>query len=160
MNGSRGFWIVAVTLWLSAALQQSLARRFSFWGFEPDFLLVAMSCLSMFCNRAGAASIGFLSGAIYGAISFANMSQYVISRTVAAFLAGWANDLNLQGSGMVAAVTTAATTVGARLILLFLAPPLLITPFLGATIRSAVYNGVLAVPLYLLLKKVMGTSQR
>ncbi len=160
MKGWRGFAIIAMTLWLCAALQQAMAHRLVFLGSEPDFLLLALACLSMFCDRSGGALIGFFSGVIYGAIDFANIMHYVISRTVAGFATGWTKSANLQATGVVAAITAAGTTVLARLVLMFLAPPTLITPFLGATIRTAVYNGVLAVPTYLLLKKLMGPPPR
>ncbi len=160
MKGWKGIVVVAITLWISAALQQSMVNRLSLFGMEPDFLLISLACLAMFYDRSGACIIGFLTGALYGAIDFANLTHYVISRTTAGFCAGWSKELNLQGTILVAAVTTALTTVFARLVQMFLVPPSLITPFLGATIRTAVYNGVLAVPVYLLLKRVMGPSPR
>ena len=160
MRGWRGVGISAATLWLSAALQQSMAHRLTILGFQPDFMLVSLACLSMFYDRSGGSTIGFLTGALYGAVDFANITHYIISRTVIGFFVGWSKDLNLQGTILVAAVTTVLTTVFSQLILMFLAPPPLITPFLGATIRTAVYNGVLAVPVYLLLKRIMGPSPR
>lgn len=158
MNGwTRGISI-AVTLWIAAALQQAMVRRLSIFGFEPDFMLLALACLSMFLTRSGGAVVGFLSGAIFGAIDFANITHYVISRTVTGFATAWSKGLNLDGTVLVACITVAASTAFARIILMFLAPPPLITPFLEATIRTAVYNGVLAVPVYLLLKRIMGPS--
>jgi hypothetical protein len=47
-------------------------------------------------------------------------------------------------------------TIVAQLILMFFAPPPGIASFLGATIGSAMVNGVLAVPVHALLRRILG----
>lgn len=147
---------LGLILWICAAMQQSLAERLGVLGFRPDFLLVAVACFSMFFTRAGGALVGFVAGAIYGALDMANLTVFVISRTCAGFACAWANDLRVKEGPLVASISTALTTVFARFIYMFLAPPAFLMPFVGDTIRTAVYNGVLAVPMYLLVKRIMG----
>ncbi len=158
MNGWRVVLFAGLTIWVCAALQQAVAQRLSILGAEPDFLLVALGSFAMVCERPAATFIGFCCGAVYGAIGFANITHYVISRTAAGFSAGWFKQFHLESNVLVMALTVAIITLFARLVLMFLAPPPLITPFLAATIRTAVYNGVLAVPMCLLVKRLMAAS--
>lgn len=160
MNPRRYVPLCIILFWLGGALQQSVAPRLSLLGARPDFLLIALSVLSLFGPRATGAWLGFGAGLVHGALSMANMAQYVISRTVSGFFVGWSNDLHLRSGPQLAGLTTAAATLVAQLILLFLAPTTHIAGYLGATIKSAVYNGVLAVPLYLLVRGFSGPQNR
>ena len=93
-------------------------------------------------------------------VANANMQHYVASRTLTGLLLGSTNSAELQRSLPAAGLITAAVTVFAQLTLMFLAPPHSITAFLADTIRSAVYNGVLAIPVYALLKKFVAPVVR
>lgn len=154
-----GLYAIA-TLWISGGFEYGLAPSIAIFGVKPDFLLVALAALATVSSRTQGATIGFGSGLLQGALVGANLAHYVISRTVTGFLAAWANDLQLQPRPLVGFVTTALVTVFARLFLLFLAPTPALAQYLGATIGSAMYNGVLAIPVYALLNRVFDSSRR
>lgn len=156
MKGSRGVVLCALGIWIAAFLQQSLGHRVGLFGARADFLLTFMSCLCLHASRSGGALIGFFSGLAAGAISGANLSQYIISRTITGFIDAWSRTFGLDANMVVAAINAFVTTIVAQLILMFLAPPPGIAAFLGATIASATVNGVLAVPVYALLRKILG----
>lgn len=156
MKGFRGFAVVVLAIWVSAVLQQSVAHRVDIWTATPDFLLVTLSCLCMYASRIGGALIGFLVGLAAGAITGANLSQFIFSRTITGFLDAWSRSFGLDPNFIAAAVNGFAVTVIAQLILMFFAPPSGIAAFLGATILSAMVNGVLAVPVHALLRRSLG----
>jgi rod shape-determining protein MreD len=155
MKGARGFIVAAIALWLGAVLQQSLGR-YGILNARPDYLLVMLSCLCLYASRSGGALAGFAAGLLSGAITGANLTQYIFSRTVAGFGDAWARHLGLDPNAVTAAVNSFFMTVVAQLILMFFAPPPGITSFLGATIGSAMVNGVLAVPVNALLRRILG----
>lgn len=160
MKGTKGALISAVVLLVATTLQQALAYRLAILGARPDFMLIALSALGMFANRPGGMTLGFFDGLLMGAISGANLQHYVTSRVLAGLALGWTNSSELPRSLAAAGVTTGAVTVAAQLVLMFLAPPHSIGTFLADTIRGAVYNGVLAIPVYALLKRFLAPVVR
>ena len=155
MSGGRGILVAAILLWVGAVLQGSVAHRIGIATAQPDFLLIFMSVMSLYCSTAGSTGLGFFTGLMTGAPAGANLGAQAISRTFAGFADGWIGSIGFQPNAFWAAVNTAIVTVIAQLLLMFLAPPKAIPLFLAATIASAVYNGVLAMPVYLLLRRIL-----
>ena len=162
MKGAKGVFLTVVGLWLAGGCQQSVSHRLAIAGIPPDFLLVVLGCLSICGTRRSGAVTGFFAGLIQGAISGANFAQYGLSRIVAGFLTGWLNALELEANAIVAFLAVVGTTLISQLLLMFLAPPSAsrIFSFLLATMGSAVYNGVLAIPFFVLLKRILDPPTR
>lgn len=154
MNGLRGVLVVAILLYGAGALQP-LAARLAFCGVRPDFFLIAMGPLCLMVSRRGGTLLGFAAGVVAGSLSGVNMAHYVISRTVGGFFVSSSRSLGLASGPTTTALATFGLTLLAQLVLMFLAPPARIMGFLGATMGSAVLNGVLAIPLHLLLGRVV-----
>jgi len=149
-----------VGLWIAIVLQQSVAVKLAIFGARPDFLLLFVVPLSLMTSRAGGATLGFFAGLLHGAATGAFMAQYVASRAVAGFMGSWSRGIGMHVNWGVASVTTIILTVVARLIFMFLAAPPGVLRFLGDTIGSAMYNGVLAIPVYMLLQWVLNPKVR
>lgn len=145
---------IALGLWIAGGLQQAIAPRLAIWGASPDFLLISLAAGSIFLRRMPATLLGFACGLIHGALSGANLMHYIISRTVGGFLAAWSRT-TLEPSPFLAAGTAFFLTLVSQLLLMFLAPPKQIMPYLTATIIAAAYNGVLVLPVYSLLRKLV-----
>lgn len=144
---------IGLALWAAGGLQQAVAPKLSIAGASPDFLLVALAAGSLFLNRAQAAALGFVCGLIHGALAGANLMHYVISRTVGGFIAGWSRTTTLEANAILAAATGFFLTLVSQVLLMFLAPPRELLPYLTATMIAAAYNGVLVLPVYSLLKR-------
>ena len=119
-------------------------------------MLLILSVLCLFSSRQGGAVLGFFAGWIYGSLDGANMWQYVLTRTIAGYVIA-----SVAGSGIERRTLTAvlAAFLGVflcQLTLMFLAPPAALIHFLGDTIRTAVYNGVLATLVYAGLNRILG----
>ncbi|CAN5517390.1 hypothetical protein BH11ARM1_BH11ARM1_09470 [soil metagenome] len=149
-----------VVIWISGALQQTLAPRIAIFGAMPDFLLIAVTCLGLFMTRWGGALNGFACGIVQGALAGANLASYAISRTLAGFVVGWLGVIELDRSYLLAVTVTVVSTICARLVFMFGAPPPAIIPFLIATISMSVYNGLLAFPVYGLIKRILDPPAR
>lgn len=146
---------VAAALWFAGGLQQVVAPRISLFGASPDFLLIALAAGSLFLNRSQGSWLGFACGLIHGALAGANVTHYVISRTTGGFFAGWSRTTTLEPNVALAFGTAFFLTLFSQVLFMFLAPPKELGPYLGATIIAAVYNGVLVLPVYLLLKRTL-----
>ena len=147
-------------LWIAAILNLSVATRLSVLGGTPDFPLVVLACLSLRFSRRGSTVLGFGSGLVTGVLAGANMTIYVASRCVTGFLLGWFNSMDFEATALMAAVLAFGSSIVAQLLVLFLGAyhgPL--PRYLGGTISTAVYNAVIAVPVYALLRKIAATSR-
>jgi hypothetical protein len=155
LRGWNGALIAAVSLYLAVALDVGLSH-WTLLGGRPDFLVLVLAGLSLFASRTGGAFIGFASGWLYAAVDGANMWQYVATRTVAAFLISWVAQAGIERNYFSALLAGIAGVLLCQFALMFLAPPPQIGPFLGDTIRTAVYNGVLATLFYAVLNRILG----
>jgi len=156
MNLGR-FGLTTIILYLAAILQQAAAPRWSIFGATPDFFVVGLSVLSLFASPSTGMVTGFFFGLVQGCLPTANVTHYVVSRTLAGYGIAKANSLRLNPSLGLAFGTAAVATLVAQVIWMFIAAPPDIGGFLGDTIVSAMYNGVLAMPLYALLKRILGS---
>ncbi|MEQ1934634.1 MAG: hypothetical protein ABL962_12290 [Fimbriimonadaceae bacterium] len=149
-----------VIVWLMGVLDFGLAPHMPVFGVRPDFLLIATVVFSQILSRPGSAAIGFLSGLIKGAIIGANLTHYVFSRAVTAFFGSWFRSSQRGQSTLQIMVTVFIATIFCNVIFLFTAAPHNVGRFLADTIIAAVYNGVLAAPLYALLSRFLGLNNR
>lgn len=145
---------------LCIAAQISVAHRLGVLGARPAFDIVALVAFSPFLNRSQGAWLGFALGFFLGAGIGANLSQYVASRTSTGFAVAWFNDVRLQPGVATLAATAAAATVFSSIVFMLFAPPSGIGKYLTDTILSAVYNGVLVWPLYVLLRRILDPVYR
>lgn len=158
---SRALILLAIpAFWLSAVADQALAPRIPIFGATPNFLLVTAVVLSLFSRPGGGAFWGFLSGVLFGAISGANLVAYMISRTITGFCVSSTRLLGIDVGSVLAMFIVAVSTIISSGILIFLAPRPDFANFLAATMISAIYNGVIAVPFYSLLKRSSKLSAR
>jgi rod shape-determining protein MreD len=155
MNSRGAVIAAALALWCSAACQQALATRLSIWGFRPDFLLLATSLFCFFVPRRSAIYVGFFAGLVHGALTGIHMAAYVISRSLVGFFGSVSRHLGVEPTLLVVGITTLILTLLAQTVWMFLAGPKGVASFLGDTIRSAVYNGLLSMPLYALLRRFL-----
>lgn len=152
-------WVVG-GLWVAGVLQAGAAPHMAILGAQPDFLLVFAISFSLYLNRGGAAATGFYAGLIQGGLIGANLTHYIASRMISCFAASWSRRLRFEMTPATIAGTVFATTILASLIFMFTAAPRNLGGFLRDTIVAATYNGVLALPLYGLLSRVLPQPSR
>jgi len=91
------------------------------------------------------------------------MTLFVGTYALTAFLVGWFGDLDLHLNAAVAGIVVLTGSLATQLLFLFVGGHHGSLPaYLGGTLASSVYNGVIAVPMYALLNKIVAkpaTSQ-
>ena len=140
-----------ILFWLCAALTVSLTPRLAILGGGPDFLLVCGYCCALISRPGGGAFAGFVSGVLMGGLTGATLTHFTIVRTLGgfgmSFLGMSGLELNPRKAGVILAIATLLT----QILHMLVAPPPEIGIYLRATLVTAMYNGVLAIPLYSLL---------
>ena len=150
--------IIAIGLYLAIVAQVSIAPAVAPFGCVPDFLLLALGLFSMRGGRLSGAMIGFFAGILYGGVAGANIQLYVFSRVIAGLLIGSVSSMELDSSFLLASIVSVFTVLIGQGIMILLAPHPNLIGLVGATIETAVYNGVLAIPVYALLKRIQGPA--
>jgi rod shape-determining protein MreD len=154
MKGWVVFLLLSVLLYVLVVIQDSVGPWMAVFGAKPDLPVAFCLCVAL-NSRPGVASFwGFMAGFAHGAAAGANLTHYVLSRIAPSFGLAWVRRLDLQLSLPTAGLLVALGTLAAEVLLLLLAPPRGIGPALRDTITTAVYNGVLAIPLYGLVRLV------
>lgn len=137
---------------LAVLLDATLTARFSLLGGHPDVILIVIGSFGLISRPAAGAVMGFLSGLLYGGLAGVSMSHYILSLTLVGYLFGIGS--SWEPSGRSAAILVALGTIVFRLVLMFTSPQSEIGSLIQATIFSALYNGVLAWPVYALLRRM------
>jgi len=151
-------YIIAIAgFWILAGLQ-SQASRLALLGVAPDFLIAWLCVLVFFCTRRQAIWLGFFTGLIHGSIAAVDLAYYAISRLLTGYIGAWAKDQSVESSPLVVFITVFVGTCFAYFIRLLLPPGHNIPAYLLDTILTATYNGVLAMPMYALLKKAIAPT--
>ena len=151
----KAFLVGAITIWIMAILQQVLPDRAAVLGARPDFLLTATLCLGLLIPAPQSIAVGFFTGLFQGAMVGANLAQYIVTRMVSGYVASRVSELEIEIGPPLAALCIAVGTVGAQILMMFLAPPRSLGGFIGDTIETAIYNGVIAMPLFAVLKPLL-----
>ena len=153
-------WVSILTFWICGGLNEGLAKEIALFGAQPDFLIVATVIISMLSDMKGAAIAGFTGGFFQGAITGANMWQYVVTRLIVGWIGGSLIELKFQRNFVIAAVACFVATIIAGLVFLFLTSQPNILGSLRDTLISAMYNAVLAALVYIPVEKMSGVKTR
>ena len=150
MNRTRPYIVLLLAFWIAAALQQTVAYKFSP---PPDFLIVVALSAAVMYEPVVAALLGFIAGVLHGGVTGSDTANFAISRTLAAYAAGYVSRLELDVRPWYVALVVAAGTVVIHLLMMIPAPPPTVGSYLRDTILAALYNGVLAFPIYTVLRR-------
>ena len=153
MRQARPYIALALWFWAAAVLQQAVAPRIQIVAAMPDLLLVVALVSAVFFPPRKAAVLGFVAGVLHGGIAGADLAQYAVSRTLVAFAVGYLSGLDLDVRPWYVGLTVLGGTLAAQFLMMIPAPPAEIGPYVRATILSAMYNGVLAIPIYALIRR-------
>lgn len=156
----RQFIVVALFLLLAAALQGRAAHAIAVRGAEPDFILVALACGGTLIGGARGTALGFWAGLLTAALIPATFGTYLASRTVAGAFAGWLQGHVNRESLIVPPLAAFSTTALAELIAVLMAPTHHLKSWALARGGEVIYNTLLALPAYLLLRRLRVGRER
>lgn len=163
MNPStrRGLWFTLLLL-CAATVQSAWANSLTIRGAHPDFILTTAILCTLFCDANEGAAIGFSAGLLSACLASppeGGFGSLVVSRTLVGFGVGWLEERIYRESVLIAAALVIGGSVLAEGIFFVCDPrSLLLHLLLWARIAGlgVLYNGILALPLYWIVKRCAG----
>lgn len=141
--------------WLAAVWHSSFTGQSLLMGMRPDLGILFVCLVSVRCRPGIGAAYGYLVGSLQGGAGGANFTAWAASRTLLGFACAWIGRSGIQLTPWVTAALVGAATIVAQGLLLLMAPTPDIGRFLGATLGTAIYNGVFAALLDALLRRTL-----
>jgi rod shape-determining protein MreD len=145
---------LAIALLIAFALHAAYASDLTIAGARPSLSLTALLTACLFTNCETGAWLGFLAGLLEAAFAARFIGSYIVTRTLAGFLVGLLEERIFRDNIFVAVATVFVGTLFVDTCFFLFAPqPQALRWFSGA-LTQAVYNMVLAIPLYFLFKRL------
>lgn len=157
------FAFSALMLVLASAVDIALTKHIYIGGAGPDVTLVIAILLATRTNLEAAAIIGFFTGLFHSAATNDRLFAFVVAGIAACMTGTKICSRAVEATPMTIAVVVSLCTAISRAIVLFIGLPTSpdnIFPWLPATIGTAIYNGVIAIPAFLLVKRLSQTLLR
>jgi rod shape-determining protein MreD len=149
-----GIGVCVIGFWIAALLDAAGSQGAGFAGSRPQLVLMVALAVAL-CSRPGVGALaGFVGALVVAGMVGSNLLSLGVVMTLVGFGFGWVGRSDLEVSLPIGAGVIALGTLAIGLAVTFLSPPSDIAGALRATILSAVYNGVLAVPFYALLRRL------
>lgn len=137
---------------LATVFQAGFLDRYVILGAQVNLPLVVLISFSLISRPGASGALGFFSGVLTGGLSGATLTHYALSRVLAGYIVGTQNsDEHTWRSAM---IWVFLGSVIAQIVLIILAPPSPLGSAVGATLLSAVYNGVVAIPVFTLVVRL------
>ncbi|MBL8068718.1 MAG: hypothetical protein JNM28_09735 [Armatimonadetes bacterium] len=152
MKNPVGAAIAVVMLIAATVLQEGVLNRYTLLGAQANLPVVVVLCVSLVSRPAAGGAFGLLSGILTGGLSGATMMHYAVSRILGGYAIATRGHEEIDGR--TAVIWVAAGTAFCQGILILLAPPNPLLPAVAATMLSAVYNGVAAIPVFALTARM------
>ena len=154
---------LGLALFLAAMAQSVWADAMQIRGARPDFLTATAILGALFCDANGGAALGFAAGLIYASLAappHGGFGGLIVSRTLVAAAIGWLDERVFRDNALIAVALVAGGTALAEGLFFLFAPQPHVTHWAKAVLSTTLYNTVLALPLYFLLRRLAGEMQR
>ncbi|HLK56921.1 MAG TPA: rod shape-determining protein MreD [Chthonomonadaceae bacterium] len=155
--------ICALALFLAALVQSAWADAMRFHGAKPDFLVLVALLGAMFCEANESAALGFFAGLLMACLAAPPTSGFgslIVSRTLVAFGVGWLEERIFRDNALIAVIVAACGTALAEGLFFVFTPQHHIGHWLRGVGLTTLYNALLALPLYLLIRRCLGPRPR
>ncbi len=159
----RHVFLAGLIVWLAAVLQGRLAHALSVHGAQPDLPLVALACGALLVGSARGAALGFWAGLLAAAAFPQTYGSLFVSRILAGAFAGGFGRSLIRDNLIVPPLVVLAATILAELLYVLMAPGLAVhhaRRWAELAGGEALYNTLLALPIYLLLRLLRVGRQR
>ena len=158
---ARRIVILAAALLMAAVLQCVYADAMQVGGARPDLLTATAIVGALFCDANGGAALGFFAGLLLASLAsppHGGFGSLIVSRTLVGFGVGWLEERLFRDRALLAVVLVALGTLLADLLFFLFAPQPHILHWASALLKTALYNAILALPLYWLLRRLLRSS--
>lgn len=137
-------------------LQAAFGGDLAVAGIRPNLALTTLSVACIFVGPVTGALLGFLCGLLEASFAALFVGSYLVTRSVAGWAVGALEERVFRDNLVFAAITTFLVSLLAEVAFFLFAPQPDAGTFALATLGAAAYNGVLAVPVYLLVRRSAG----
>ncbi len=140
--------IYLVLLVVASGIQQALLSRTNplHLGGQPDLIAVVVIAVALARGDSEGAIMGFAGGFLRGSIEATSLGTYLLTWTSAGFGAGFLQRYVFVKRTTVGALVIAVATLFMGLAFFILSPPHPPSPYLHTLLPSALWNGLLAIP--------------
>ena len=155
--------IFALALFLAALAQSAWADAVRLRGAKPDFLVLIALLGALFCETSESAALGFFAGLLMACIASparGGFGSLIVSRTLVAFGVGWLEESIFRDNALIAvAVVTCGTALAEGFFFVF-CPQHHIGHWARGVGLTTLYNALLSLPFYFLLRRCLGPRPR
>jgi LytS/YehU family sensor histidine kinase len=153
MNARRLGTVLAVVL-TSAILQAVCGPLVQIHGARPDFVVVFIACCGALSGPIGGMAAGFWGGLLSAALVDTYSGSLLVSRLASGAVCGWLQQMVVRDSLVVPPLVTLAGTLAAEAVTLVMTPESRAHGWIRVLFGAALYNMVLSIPAWLLLRKL------
>lgn len=151
-DGFLGIVISTLLMIICAAAQTTWPSWLRLYGQVPDLTLGAVICVGLCTGANSGLQAGFLGAFFWGAVSSSPWGNLFLSHMGLGLVAGSLRGRVFADRISIAVLLVALGEVLASIVQLLLAPPPSPQAWFGHMLMRALYSGLLAVPLYLLVR--------
>ena len=154
---------LCLTLFLAALAQSVWADAMQIRGARPDILTAAAILGALFCDANGGAALGFAAGLIHASLAAppnGGFGGLIVSRTLVAATIGWLDERVFRDNALIAVALVAGGTALAEGLFFLFAPQPHVAQWAKAVLLTTLYNTILALPLYFLIRRLTGETKR
>ncbi len=155
--------ILTLALFLASLAQCAWADAMRFHGGKPDFLVLTALLGAMFCGINESAAMGFGAGLIMACLAAppgAGFGSLIVSRTLVAFGIGWLEERIFRDNALIALAIASCGTLLAEGVFFIFSPQHQISHWARGVGITTLYNTLLALPIYFLLRRCLGPRHR
>ena len=152
-----------LALFLAALAQSVWADAMQIRGARPDFLTATALLGALFCDANGGAALGFAAGLFHASLAAppnGGFGGLIVSRTLVAAMIGWLDERVFRDNALIAVALVAVGTALSEGLFFLFAPQPHVAHWAKAVALTTLYNTLLALPLYLLIRKLTGETKR
>lgn len=158
MSAGRRNVRLVIFLLLASVLHTAFSDKITVWGARPNLALTALLTACLFVDGNTGALLGFFVGLLEGSYAAMYVGSFLVTRTISGWQVGLLEQRVFRDSLPVVFLVVLGGTILTESCFFLFAPKqhlLRWLTWLIQTLTGALYNTVLAVPLYLLLRRLI-----
>jgi rod shape-determining protein MreD len=158
----RGLFLYAV-VFIAAIAQAAWGGGIRFYGAQPDLLTAVAIVCALFCDANGGAGVGFVAGLLLASLAGppqGGFGSLIVSRTLVGFAVGWLEERIERDNPFLAVAFVFVGTLLAESLFFLFAPQRHISHWARSLALTTLYNTILAYPLYVVVRRIVGERIR
>ena len=160
---ARRIFGLALAIFAAAVAQSVWADAIQIHGARPDFLTATAIIGALSCDANGGAMLGFAAGLFHASLAAppnGGFGGLIVSRTLITAAIGWLDGRVFRDNAPIAVALVAAGTLLAEGLFFLFAPQPHVLQWAKGVLFTVLYNTVIALPLYFLIRWLAGETKQ